>query len=194
MSSISELPLFPAPPLPPAGAGYKSTKTGALAAPPTSVATAPVQEEPPAARRQASEPTRSQSAELRLKRNRLEEGPSPSGPGSPEVELSFGDFIDLINPLHHIPIIGTIYRAITGDEISGTAKILGGMLFGGPIGFIAAAFDTILTQAMGRSLGETVVAAFTDGDAAPAVLVASAPARQNPDIQSLAAPGTSIQG
>ena len=198
MSPISELPFFPAPPVPPPGAGYKSAKAGADAAQPQSVATAAVQEEPPAARRQASELTRSQSAELRLKRNRLEEGPSPSGPGSPEAELSFGDFIDLINPLHHIPIIGTIYRAITGDEIGGPAKILGGMLFGGPIGFIAAAFDTILTQATGRDLGETVVAAFIGSDAAPAVQVADAPDIESPDIespkiQSMAAPEASIQ-
>jgi hypothetical protein len=148
------------------------------------VAKAPAQEEPPAARSQASELTRSQSAELRLKKNRLEDLPSTTGAGGPEVELSFGDFIDLINPLQHIPIVSTIYRAITGDEIGGPAKILGGMLFGGPIGFIAAAFDTILTQATGRDLGESVVAAFVDGDAAPAVQVADAPEIESPDIES----------
>ena len=30
---------------------------------------------------------------------------------APEREFSFGDFLDIINPLQHIPIIGTIYRA-----------------------------------------------------------------------------------
>ncbi len=184
MSSLSELSLLTARPAAPAGPGYQTAKAGAVAAQPQSVATAPVQEEPPAARRQASEPTRSQSAEHRLRQNRPEEGPTPSETSSPDVELSFGDFIDLINPLHHIPIVGTIYRAITGDEIGGPAKILGGMLFGGPIGFIASAFETILDQTTGRDLGETVLAAFTDQDSQDSV-----PAEQVagvPDIQRMA--------
>src|SRR3546814_15608721 len=29
--------------------------------------------------------------------------------------FSFGDFLDIINPIQHIPIVPTIYRAITGD-------------------------------------------------------------------------------
>ena len=94
--------------------------------------------------------------------------------GVPEVELSFGDFLDLINPLHHIPIIGTIYRAITGDQIGAPAKILGGLLFGGPLGFIVSIFDTIVAQATGRDLGATVMAALFDRDQAPAVQVADA--------------------
>ncbi len=114
-----------------------------------------------------SAPDRVQTAEQRLRRNRPEEGPPPTGAGGPGVDFSFGDFLDLINPLQHIPIVSTIYRAITGDEISGPAKILGGMLFGGPIGFIAAAFDTIVAQATGRDLGETVLAAFADPEEPP---------------------------
>jgi hypothetical protein len=106
--------------------------------------------------------------------NRLEEGPSPIGEGVPEVELSFGDFLDLINPLQHIPIVGPIYRAVTGDEISGPAKILGGMLFGGPLGFMAAIVDTVVAQATGRDLGETVMAAFVDPEESPAVQVVDA--------------------
>ncbi|MDP6473864.1 MAG: hypothetical protein QF894_03030 [Alphaproteobacteria bacterium] len=31
--------------------------------------------------------------------------------------FGFDDFLDLINPLQHIPIISTIYREITGDTI-----------------------------------------------------------------------------
>ena len=183
MNSISELRLLT--PRPPALAGpdYRATKAAAVAARPQSVATAPVQDERPAARPHAPEPTRAQSAEQRLKKNRPEEGPLPVGAGAPEVELKFGDFLDLINPLQHIPIVGTIYRTITGDEIGGPAKILGGMLFGGPIGFISAIFDTIVTQATGRDLGETVLAAFVDRDAPPEVQVAGARG-----IRSISAP------
>ena len=100
--------------------------------------------------------------------------PMADADGVPEVELSFGDFLDLINPLQHIPIVGMIYRAITGDEIGAPARILGGMLFGGPIGFIASIFDAIVAEVTGRDLGETVMVALFDRDEAPVVQVADA--------------------
>ena len=53
--------------------------------------------------------------------------------------LNFRDVIDLINPLHHIPIVGKIYRAITGDQIAPGIRIAGGTIFGGPIGAAFAA-------------------------------------------------------
>jgi hypothetical protein len=31
---------------------------------------------------------------------------------------TFAEFLDIINPLQHIPVVSTIYRAITGDQIS----------------------------------------------------------------------------
>src|SRR3546814_6236130 len=51
--------------------------------------------------------------------------------GSSAGDLTFGDFLDIINPLQHIPLVSTLYRAITGDEISPHARILGATLFGG---------------------------------------------------------------
>jgi len=48
--------------------------------------------------------------------------------------LTFWDFLDIINPLQHIPGISSLYRAVTGDEIGSVAKIAGGTLFGGPLG------------------------------------------------------------
>lgn len=52
--------------------------------------------------------------------------------------LDFDDMLDIVNPLHHIPIVGFIYRAITGDTISPASAMAGGALFGGPLGFIGA--------------------------------------------------------
>ncbi len=167
MDSISELrPLTPRP-VAMAISGVQTAKASMATAEPKSVAAAP-------ARAPEPELSRSQAAEQRLRNNRPEEGPIVNGAGAPEAEFSFGDFIDLINPLQHIPIVSTIYRAITGDQISGPAKILGGMLFGGPIGFIASVFDTIVAQATGRDLGETVLAAFVGQDQAPEVQIAEA--------------------
>ena len=161
MDSISELRHLTPPPVALAKPGGQTVKASMAIAEPKSVAVAV-----------APEPSRSQAAEQRLRSNRPEEGPLHDGTGTPEAELSFGDFLDLINPLQHIPIVSTIYRAITGDEISGPAKIMGGMLFGGPIGFITSLFDTIVEQATGRSVGETVLAAFVDQDPAREVQVA----------------------
>ncbi len=31
------------------------------------------------------------------------------------VEMSFWDFVDIVNPLQHVPVINTIYRELTGD-------------------------------------------------------------------------------
>jgi len=54
--------------------------------------------------------------------------------------LTFSDIIDVINPLQHIPVIGTLYRKLTGDVIDPATRIAGGALFGGPIG---AAFSAV---------------------------------------------------
>ena len=94
---------------------------------------------------------------------------------APEREISFGDFLDIINPLQHIPIVGTIYRAITGDEISPSASIFGDFLFGGPLGFVTAIANAIFEEASGQGLGETVLAALVGDDMAPDVQTAQTP-------------------
>ena len=55
-----------------------------------------------------------------------------------EDGFSFSDIIDIINPLQHIPIINSAYRKITGDTIAPAMQIVGGALFGGPIGAITS--------------------------------------------------------
>lgn len=74
--------------------------------------------------------------------------------------LSFDDFIDLINPLQHIPIIGNIYRAFTGDQISTGASVLGGALFGGIIGIGAAVVNAIIEEVSGSKISENILAMF----------------------------------
>ncbi|MEM9879215.1 MAG: hypothetical protein AAF862_08040 [Pseudomonadota bacterium] len=54
--------------------------------------------------------------------------------------FGFKDWVDTLNPLHHIPVVGQLYRAISGDEIADKPRLVGGGLFAGPIGVgIAAA-------------------------------------------------------
>lgn len=72
--------------------------------------------------------------------------------------FKFSDFLDIINPLQHIPIVSTIYRAVTGDKIEAGARIAGGGLFGGPIGLVASVFSAVVAEATGRDPGEHALA------------------------------------
>jgi len=74
---------------------------------------------------------------------------------------SFFDFLDVINPLQHIPIISTIYRSITGDEIKTAARAMGGMLYGGPIGMVAGIANGTVEETTGKDIPETLVAMAT---------------------------------
>ena len=56
--------------------------------------------------------------------------------------FTFGDILDIVNPLQHIPIVGSIYRNITGDTIAPAMQIAGGALFGGPIGAVVSLVTT----------------------------------------------------
>ena len=90
--------------------------------------------------------------------------------------LSFGDVLDVINPLQHIPIVSAFYRRITGDEIGMAPRIIGDGLFGGFIGFIASLANIVVEQTTGKDVGEHVATLMLgEPDTAPtAVANASA--------------------
>ncbi len=72
--------------------------------------------------------------------------------------LTFADLLDTINPLQHLPIIAPLYREITGDTISPAARIIGGGLFGGPLGLVASMVDAAIEDGTGRDIGGNLVA------------------------------------
>jgi hypothetical protein len=78
---------------------------------------------------------------------------------------SFKSFIkgvfDIVNPLQHIPIVSSIYRHVTGDQISPGAHFVGDALYGGPIGGALAAADIAFEKKTGKGVGETVIASLT---------------------------------
>ncbi|MGB0630849.1 MAG: hypothetical protein ACPGRZ_09150 [Alphaproteobacteria bacterium] len=101
--------------------------------------------------------------------------PSPNGlPGleddsvdtgqfwSTEEGPTFSEFLDIVNPLQHIPIVSSIYRAITGDEIGAGPRFIGGILFGGPIGALAAGVTSLFEEASGGSIGNHVASLVDD--------------------------------
>ncbi|MGD9601579.1 MAG: hypothetical protein AB7O21_14130 [Gammaproteobacteria bacterium] len=60
--------------------------------------------------------------------------------------LSFGDLIDLVNPLQHIPIVGQLYRQATGDTVAPLVRVAGGALFGGPLGAVLSLGGVLLER------------------------------------------------
>lgn len=69
--------------------------------------------------------------------------------------FSFMDFLDIVNPLQHIPIVSSIYRELTGDTINPAARVVGGALFGGPIGAILGGINAVVaSENNGKDIGE----------------------------------------
>ncbi|WP_448192177.1 hypothetical protein [Azospirillum sp. sgz301742] len=95
-------------------------------------------------------------------------------PYNEKADMSFGDFLDMINPLQHIPVVGTIYRAVTGDTIKPAAQVIGDIAYGGPIGGITSIFSAIIAQANGRSMEDAMLAGMGLGGEQPTVAVAEA--------------------
>ncbi len=60
--------------------------------------------------------------------------------------FNFKDVLDLINPLHHIPIVGAVYRSLSNDKIAPAIKLAGGALFGGAAGAGLAAIGLIANK------------------------------------------------
>lgn len=72
--------------------------------------------------------------------------------------FSFGDVIDIINPLQHLPVIGTIYRKITGDTMGSFSGMIGSTIFGGPLGAISSGINLALKEGTGKDLAENAMA------------------------------------
>lgn len=78
--------------------------------------------------------------------------------------FGFADFLDMINPLQHLPVVGTLYRALTGDAITGPARIMGDVIYGGPLGLISGIVDAQLQASTGADIGGHVMALLTGED------------------------------
>lgn len=85
-----------------------------------------------------------------------------SQPVTAPVAPGIGDLIDIINPLQHIPFVSTLYRAMTGDEISAGANLIGGGIFGGIPGLISSAVNVAFEAGTGQDIGTTLMTAAED--------------------------------
>jgi len=66
----------------------------------------------------------------------------------PPSDVSFSSILHALNPLQYLPVVGTIYRAITGDTLNeavrGVGQTLVGGLLGGPIGAAIGAASALV--------------------------------------------------
>ena len=111
--------------------------------------------------------------------------------------FTFSDFLDVINPLQHIPVISTLYRQWTGDRIDPGARVVGDTLYGGPVGLFSGIVNAVVEHETGSDVGQHVLALF-DGEQAPQdapVAVAALPqavAQAVPQPRSISAMATSF--
>ncbi|MAJ62820.1 MAG: hypothetical protein CL558_02105 [Alphaproteobacteria bacterium] len=89
----------------------------------------------------------------------------PAEQQASDDDMSFWDFLDVVNPLQHIPFVNTVYRELTGDTIKPSTQMAGGMLFGGPFAMVGGAFNAMFEQTGGSDMASTMLAAL-DGDTA----------------------------
>jgi hypothetical protein len=122
------------------------------------------------------------------------ETPIPNGiqenemPDTGTVDMDFWDFVDIVNPLQHIPVVNTIYRELTGDTIKGVSRVIGGGLYGGVIGLVAGIGSAIVAETTGKDPGEHVLAMLTgSGDETPAPAGSTAIAEATPPTAAPAA-------
>ena len=77
------------------------------------------------------------------------DGAGPIGPDGywPQpIDVPFSDVLKALNPLHHLPGIGTIYRAVSGETIPAPLRILGAGIFGGPLGILGAGIMNLAAE------------------------------------------------
>ncbi len=77
-------------------------------------------------------------------------------------KFGFDDFLDIINPLQHIPFVNLAYRALTGDEINGAAQMVGAVAMG-PVSALSTVVDLAFKSETGEGLAANGVAMVFGG-------------------------------
>lgn len=111
-------------------------------------------------------------------------------PADAETGTSFTDVLSALNPLQYLPVVGTIYRAVTGDRVAEPMRIMGSIvasgLMGGPLGLALSAGSALVQHLTGIDLDHVThdvleAVGLVDGEPAPATAVAEAGGAEAPD-------------
>lgn len=127
-------------------------------------------------------------------------------PGAPSAGsrhgLTFHDVLSALNPLQYLPVVGTIYRAVTGDVIPEAVRRVGSLivsgLMGGPIGIAVNVVVTAMEKITGVDLdrtGQALLHGESLGQAVAARTTALATASRGPHARTDATkPGQHASG
>jgi len=96
---------------------------------------------------------------LTLDEQRIEGGTTHEG----KNRFDIFDFLDMINPLQHIPVVNYAYRYLTGDSIKPISSIIGGAVFAGPVGAASGLVTAVVEHEVGSTLPETVLSITSKG-------------------------------
>jgi hypothetical protein len=72
------------------------------------------------------------------------------------------DAVDIINPLQHIPLIGNLYRDLTGDTLDPFSRVAGSTLFFGPLGTAVSTANVAMEEFTGKDIGGHMLAFLKD--------------------------------
>lgn len=116
---------------------------------------------------------------------------APRAPVDAGAGLTFGEVLSDLNPLQYLPVVGTIYRAVTGDTIPQPLREVGsvlvGGLIGGPIG-LATSLGTLafekLTGIDFEEVGQRLLSGLGHHDTAQSV--AAPQAASSPPAEAVA--------
>lgn len=87
---------------------------------------------------------------------------------APAPDFTMGEFIDILNPLQHIPGINTLYQNFTGDEASVRSRAIGSSLFGllgGPVGMVGLMAANMVQMSVTGELEQETMVAESGADA-----------------------------
>lgn len=102
---------------------------------------------------------------------------------SDDDDFSFHDLVSIVNPLQHLPVVSTLYRAVTGDTIKPFERIAGDTLYGGLWGFISSVANFAFQEVTGKDFGDTALA-MLEGDDSTTTAVADNSAATNAATQT----------
>ena len=78
--------------------------------------------------------------------------PGVASAGASSHDLTFRGVLSTLNPLQYLPVVGIIYRAVTGDAVAEPVRdgvaVVAGALMGGPIGVLVAAAGIAAQKAL----------------------------------------------
>lgn len=103
-------------------------------------------------------------------------------------DFGFLDVLSMLNPLQYLPVVGSIYRAITGDTIPEGVREIGSLAIsavtGGPMGVAISAAATAIEKLVGfdpDQIATKVLASLgiISDDSQPQAAAADTPSRQS---------------